>query len=490
LAIDASGNIFVADTNNQRIRELIPQAQSSTAFSVADGGGTSLQTGGSPLASTTVGYAHVNTDTGSSTPAGFAIIGFRENNVLVSEAGVPGSGLLTTGRIYAEIGNNINTGVAIANPNNQIATVSFYFTDQNGSVAQGSTTIPANGQLAKFLDQPPFFGHATSGTFTFNSSIPIAVVALRGRTNERSEFILTTLPVTDLTAPATTAPVVFPHFATGGGWTTQVVLVNPTDTALSGTLVFLDPQGQNAAVAGAGTNTLGYTIPPRSSFKYQTSGTSTTPLTGSVHVLPSPSTASPSGVAIFSFQSRGVTVSEAGVPAQPAGTAFRVYVESAGDFDHNAPGAMRTGLAIANTSTSASVVIVELDNLDGSTGLIGTLPLPANGQVSLFVNQIPGFGSLVTPFRGILRLTTFVPITIVGLRGRYNERNDLLITTTPPANEAVPAPASGLFFPHFADAGGYTTQFVLFGGKTGDTPSGTIQFVSQAGGEMKLILRQ
>src|SRR5262249_52689255 len=102
----------------------------------------------------------------------------------------------------------------------------------------------------------------------------------------------------------------------------------------------------------------------------------------------------------------------------------------------------------------------------------------------------PGFTTLLTPFRGVLRLSSFVPVTIVGLRGRYNERNDLLITTTPPANEDIPPPASGLFFPHFVDAGGYTTQFVLFGGKNGDTPSGAIQFVTQSGGEMKLLLRQ
>jgi hypothetical protein len=88
----------------------------------------------------------------------------------------------------------------------------------------------------------------------------------------------------------------------------------------------------------------------------------------------------------------------------------------------------------------------------------------------------------------MLQLTSFAPITIVGLRARYNERNDLLITTTPPGDEGVPPPASGLYFPDFADAGGYSTQFVLFSAQPGQTPSGTLQFVSQAGGAVNLVL--
>jgi hypothetical protein len=49
---------------------------------------------------------------------------------------------------------------------------------------------------------------------------------------------------------------------------------------------------------------------------------------------------------------------------------------------------------------------------------------------------------------------------VVGLRGRYNERSDFLISTTSPSSEAAPAPAQSVF-PFFADGGGYTTQFVL-----------------------------
>jgi hypothetical protein len=491
LTVDPAGDVFITDSNNHRIRELIPAKQSSTTFSMADGGAVTLQTGGSPNGGTTVGYVRVNPDQGAPPPSGFAIIDFRENNVLVSEAGVAGSPLIHSGRIYAEVSSTTDTGLAIANPNSQSATISFFFTDANGDFGQGTTTIPANGQIAKFLDQTPFNSRsALSGTFTFSSNLPIAVVALRGLINERSEFLMTTLPVTDLSLAASAATVVLPHFAVGGGWTTQIVLVNPTDAALSGNIQFRDPAGQLSGVGSGGSNTFVYSISPRSSFKFQTSDSSSTPLTGSIHVTPALNSSAPSGLAIFSFQSRGITVSEASVPAQPPGTAYRLYAESLGDFDHNAAGSTRTGLAIANTSAQATTVIVEVLNLDGSSGLIGTMAIPGNGQTALYLNQIPGIQTLLTPFRGMLRLTSFTPITVVGLRARFNERTDQLITTTPPANESVAPPVFGIFFPHFADAGGYTTQFVLFGGQPRETPSGTLQFVSPTGAAMSLVIRQ
>ena len=71
----------------------------------------------------------------------------------MTEAGVPASLLIQSGRIDAEVDGLVNTGLAMANPNSQPATVTFFFTDSNGNSGNGSTTIPANGQIAKFLNQ-------------------------------------------------------------------------------------------------------------------------------------------------------------------------------------------------------------------------------------------------------------------------------------------------------------------------------------------------
>src|SRR4029079_7573903 len=187
--------------------------------------------------------------------------------------------------------------------------------------------------------------------------------------------------------------------------------------------------------------------------------------TGSVRVLPNFTSPSPGGVAIFSFNRDGITVTEAGVPAISAGSTFRVYVETAGDLDRGAIGSVQSGLAITNLSNSQATVTIEPRKLDGSpAGAAATITIPANGQTSNFLNQIAGFAALQQPFRGLLRISSTASISVVGLRGRYNERSDFLLTTTAPANEAIAAGDDDLFFPQFAEAGGYSTQFILFSG--------------------------
>jgi hypothetical protein len=140
---------------------------------------------------------------------------------------------------------------------------------------------------------------------------------------------------------------------------------------------------------------------------------------------------------------------------------------------------------MTNASGGMATVALELHQLDGSsTGLTSTMSIPANGQVALFLNQIPEFASLPSEFRGVVRMASSTAISVNGLRGRYNERNDFLVTTLPPLNEAASA-AADLFFPHIVDSGGYTTQFILIGGQT----AGTLELFSQNGEVLGWTLR-
>jgi hypothetical protein len=105
------------------------------------------------------------------------------------------------------------------------------------------------------------------------------------------------------------------------------------------------------------------------------------------------------------------------------------------------------------------------------------------------LNQVQGLAALPASFQGVLRVSSSASISVIGLRGRYNERGDFLITTIPSVNEAAPPSTGPLIFPHFADSGGYTTQFILFSGSTGQASSGTLQIFSQSGQRLDSILR-
>ena len=495
---DANVNFMLQFARNRS--KLVQAELASTAparpYAISNLGGYSV-TAANASGPLNVGYARIQPDAGNSVPSGLAIFGFRSGNTIVSEAAVPASPLIRGGRIYAEVGNNVNTGLAIANPNDQVATLTYYFTDASGTnFGQGTTTVPANGQIAKFLDQAPFNGGAAvSGTFTFTSTVSVSAIALRGLTNERGEFLITTLPVAETVAR--TGSVVFPHFADGGGWATQIVLVNPTDQALSGSVQFFSQgggatAGQAVSISANGqvAGTFNYSVPPRSSFRLRTGGAGQAVTVGSVRVTPATGSSSPSGVSVFSFRSGGVTVTEAGVPSARIGSAMRLYAEGAGNFGAGAIGSVQTGLALTNPSSSPVTVNITMTRLDGSSlGLTGSVTVPAAGQIALFLNQVPGFSTLPQTVQGVLRISAPSPVAVVGLRGRYNERGDFLITTTPPVGEDETPSASELLFPHIVEGGGYTTQFTLFSGAAGQSASGGLRFYSQSGQLLTLGLR-
>jgi hypothetical protein len=290
----------------------------------------------------------------------------------------------------------------------------------------------------------------------------------------------------------------FPHFADGGGWTTQVILVNPGDQVLTGSLQFLSQgsggtAGQPVIITNADGNaasSFSYSIPAHSAFRLRTAGNSPDVRVGSVRLTPDATSGTPSGVSVLSFRNGGVTVTEAGIPAIRATSAFRLYAETSGDFVHSAVGSIQTGIAVANSSATAATVNFDLTNLDGTpSGLSSVLTVFPNGQSALFLNQIPGFAALPASFQGILRISSTANISVLGLRGRYNERGDFLLTTTPAVAEDEPAPVTETVIPHVIEGGGYTTQFILFSGRPGQASSGTLRFLDQTGQAMLLSIR-
>jgi hypothetical protein len=300
------------------------------------------------------------------------------------------------------------------------------------------------------------------------SSAPVGAIALRGYTNERSEFLMTTLPVAPISS-SSSSPIVLPHFAAGGGWRTQVLLVNPTDEAVAGTVVM--------------DSSFSYSIAPRSSVSISSSVSGPQVLTGLVRVTPSVNNKSPVASTVFSFTNGGITVTETGVATTGTARSFRLFAE----FDSTR--SMQTGFAIANTTFSPATTQFELLTLAGEpAGYTASLTIPANGQMSLFLNEIPGFSNLPVSFRGVLRVSSAVAITAIGLRGRYNERGDFLVATTPALADTSPATTAEVVFPHIVAGGGYQTEFLLM--SDGINAAGNVWLRSQSGAGLQLQLNR
>jgi hypothetical protein len=209
---------------------------------------------------------------------------------------------------------------------------------------------------------------------------------------------------------------------------------------------------------------------------------------GVIVLLPTARAVPPFGFALFSYRNNGVTVAEASIPAMDAAKAFRLYAESSGGFDKGEIGSIETGLAVVNRSNEDIRISVEVYRLDGSPAGNGTLVIPRNGQIAKFLHQIEGLEMLPSPFQGIVRVVSPNFMSVAGLRVRFNERNDFLITGNPTIAENFGF-STELFFPHFPDGGGYTTQFILISGPQGQLSAGSLRLFSGTGEALHPPLR-
>jgi hypothetical protein len=202
-------------------------------------------------------------------------------------------------------------------------------------------------------------------------------------------------------------------------------------------------------------------------------------MAGTFETKPDPDSAPPSIAAIYVYTAQDTIVSTSGAIAHPEATDLDIYAEISGL--PGTIGSVLTGIALANRSEEEAAVEFRLLKLDGSpAGLEGTLTLAPGGQIHSSILELADTQNLSFPFHGTLHLSSSTPIAALAVRGRYNERGDFLLSTTPPTDPAL-APDGEVFIPQVLHGGGYNTQIVIFGGTEQEPTSGNIYFFDQNG---------
>ncbi len=493
--VDVTGRLNIQGTGpfGETLQlSLVTGAKSSTNISLLSGGASSSLTLGTS-ANVQSGFATVSVKIGYA-PYGTAVFSFKQNGVTVSEAGVPSSPPTTSARIFIDYRSavsaipgraaagtiDVNTGLAVVNCGSATANITFTLRDTNGVLlSTGHGTIQAGAHFAAFIDGlqnlapdfnlPARFATTTQfGSLDIVSDQPLSIVALRGTANQRSEFLITTTPVADLTQSSAVTPVYFPQFVDGGGYVTALVLLNTSAQTETGTLQTFGDKGAQMVVnqaGGSSGSSFRYSIPPGGVYRFQSDGSPTNTAAGWAQLIPDAGSSSPVGAGIFSYNPADVLVTESGVPAAAPTSHARIYVDLSGNLD--------TGLAIVNPqSTPASVTIkaFQSDGLNGAGTSPGPLQLSADGHSAQFADQF--VTGLPAGFKGVLDISSATPFVALALRSRVNERGDFLLTTFPIADQNQ-ITNSSIIFPQIADGGGYITQFILL----------------SAGGESSTILK-
>jgi hypothetical protein len=464
-------------------------------FSISNDGALLFLTGAG-LDSVNLGFASILPDAGSVTPSGMARLSLRRGGILVSETTIPALPTAVFGiSNFLEVDGTVNTGIAFANPGGETATISINLSSpdiEGFNTGFRSFTLPPHSQISRFITEPPFNAPVPfRGQLRWISSVPVSMIPIRGLINERSDFLMTTLlepdPVTRRVPPSGEPEVVgfIPHFAVGGGWSTQIIVSAQFDEPTSGTIQFFGQGAETGlgepttiTVNGSSGSTIPYALGFREVQRFVTSGGGSNVRVGSIRVTTNPGFRPPSVMAVFRFRREGITVTVASVPMVQPGELFNMYVDQSGDFQ----GQVQTGIAIHNPSTLPVSVSLRLTDLNGHpTGLSTNVVVPPLGQTARFLTEFPSFSTLPFPFRGVLEISVAPSerISVIGLYGRYNERSDFLVTTAATMTniDSRTDTSSARVLPLLVNGGGYSSEFVLLGGG----PSGTVRLFSTNG---------
>jgi len=393
-------------------------------------------------------------DPGGPGVTGVAIFTSRTGNQVVSEAAVAATAPVLGARFFVERTASVNTGFAAVAPT--ASTLTLDLIDASGvRVASSTQVIPAGGHISRFANElfSSFtFPNSFVGSIVLSATAPVAVVVLRTIVNQVGDFLITTLPIADTAVPPGSAPLYLPQVVDAGGYQTDLLFVNPTVSAISGTAEFVNPDGiaLSLTVNGVTGSSIPYQLPANGAAVLRTSGSGASARRGYVIVRPVAGAPAPIVGAVVTFVQEGLLVAATGVASAPASRRVRLYFDRTIGHD--------TGVAIVNLTDNPANLQLTLRNLSGASGGPGTQRLSPQGQSARYVSEISP--SLPSGSRGVLEVTSDSPIAVIAVRSTQSGNRSLLSTLPVDDLDRLPA-AVVRYFPQIAAGGGYTTELIL-----------------------------
>ena len=460
VAVDGAGNLYIADTANNRIRVVKPESlltgdriyyfphlavgaswQTTITYINYSPEEVSCQTDflsdlGDPLmisfpgrgmvsSRTDVlppgGSVHEETDVGLSAPlaAGWAratcsgpvkaSLLFRQHDsagVPLAEAGVnatpvPAKRFIT----FAEqTPGQAGTGVAYANPSSTEALITFTAKDAAGqTLATEDLTVLPEGHGAQ--NMASLFGLGSfSGSLEINSTAPIVSLSL----NAEAPPIFSSLPPGEPDAAAQgPTTYYFPHLAVGASWQTTITYINDSSREVTCETEFISDHGSPLPVSFPGRGTVmnrADVLPPGGSVHEETD------VELGAMLVPGWAKAACTGPVKASllfrqYNSEGKPVAEAGVNA--AAVPAKRFVT----FAEQAEGMTGTGVAYANPSDTAAHVTFTAKDTEGQVLASVVRTVLPKGHDAQVMSALFGF----TSFTGSLEISSTEPIVSLSL---------------------------------------------------------------------------
>ena len=390
VAIDSSGNIYLADSSNYAIRMLRPVASllSITTASTLPPAGV-----GAP-------YSQTLAASGGTAPFTWSIVsGALPAGLTLSSAGVITGTPTTSGVSLFTLQAADSTGAIATQAFSLTVTVPMIVTSPQ--LLQGTVGLNYLQTLAVAGGTSPFTWSLTGGVLPGGlslsqagilSGVPVAVGTYNFTVKVTDASSLTStqsFTIIVIAPPPLTRYGVFAHIAVGGPWTSTIYLANTSANQVMTNLVFHADDGtaltipmtvtQQGASQSVAMSTVNAVIAPDATIVITSGQQVPATLTGWVDVL----TSGPlNGFAVFS-------TTENGTPSE--GTSLlQTQFENRIDVPYDDRAGLVTAVAIANLAASPTTITATLFDPTGVQLGVQTLTLPASGHTSfLLPDQLP-----------------------------------------------------------------------------------------------------
>jgi len=395
----------------------------------------------------------------------------QQSRMLISQTVARAAAPTTRALMFIDHRDGTRAMVAVINPTNVAQRVQFSFRQGSDSVS-ALRIIPPGERLT--LDVSEAVGASVGawlgiGALDVESEVPLSVVGWSVANTRHGDALVTVLPVVR-GVPANPVTVL-PNVTIGGGYRTDVILLNPHDESVQGEVSVRDETGQEIERER-------YLLEPRSSFVWRPSGDGLIVRTRYVVVYPhSPST--PSVAALVSRWEEGLITMGAIEPVSSILQA-RVPVDTMPDLIRHG---RRTQfhLVIANASDHGASVRLILRDLDGKEIDRVERLILAGAQTDFTLGEL--FDRV--QFSGSLSLGSDVPVAVTARQLTTNLRGDEILTEIPVLTDS--AKEATQLFP-YTDGAGDSTQVVVLAGPMALVDS-SIDFLGVDGRPLDVILR-
>ncbi len=235
----------------------------------------------------------------------------------------------------------------------------------------------------------------------------------------------TPVPAPPVSVPTIgTAPLLFPHFAQGGGYQTSFTFTNVSSTAAT---IALDLFSQNGTVIGTTA------IPVAAQGTSRFAMTGATAAIGWARASFSPAVDLLGSEVIQRFSPAGVLLAESSMPSAPPDTILRLPA-----FERDGFG---TGVAILNPGTASASVTLTLRSNAGTVAGASSLNLSASSQTARFVSELfPALGN----FEGTLEISSSSGLAAFALRQNFLSGAFSAVAVSPSPSETYFSPRAGI----------------------------------------------